>query len=124
MTTEEKTRTYEIVTQNAGRFRIEIPESWKVTYGPVIGSKGYEGSGNAFRVWESEKQQRALFSNVVAFRDMSLPMLREAVRKYGTEDWVYDDGSWTGSRADLVERQWVSPDEIKTAPSEPRDRSR
>jgi hypothetical protein len=107
-------RTYEIVTQREGKFRIDIPETWKVTFGPVIGAKGYESSGLAFRVWETDKQQRALFTNVTSFRDLSLPMMREAVRKFGTDDWIIDDGSWTGKKAEQVERQWVPADDVKT----------
>jgi hypothetical protein len=110
---ETGTRTYEIVTAREGKFRIDIPEAWKVTFGPIIGAKGYDGGGMAFRVWESEKQQRALFTNVTGFRDLSLPMMREAVRKYGTDDWVMDDGSYVGKKSETVERKWVPADEVK-----------
>lgn len=114
----EGTRTYELLTKD-GKFRIDIPEAWKVTYGPVIGAKGYDGGGMVFRVWESDKQQRALFSNVISFRDLSLPLQREAVRRYGAEDWSIDDGSYTGKRAELVERRWMNADEVKGYASEP-----
>lgn len=115
--TDTTIRTYEILTRH-GKFRIDVPEAWKVTYGPVIGAKGYDGAGNAFRVWESEKQQRALFADVISFRDLSLPMLREAVRKFGSEEWIADDGSYTGKKAGTVERRWVPADEIKDLPPE------
>lgn len=74
--------------------------------------------GMAFRIWETEKQQRALFTNVLSFRDLSLPMLREAVRKFGTEEWLVDDGSYTGKKAETVERKWVPADEISQRPPE------
>ena len=108
-------RTYEIVTKS-GTFRIDIPEAWKVTFGPVIGAKGYEGGGMVFRVWESEKQQRALFSNVESFRDLSLPMKIKAVRKYGTPDnaWLLDNGTF---KDDEVERAWKDESEVVTPPA-------
>lgn len=112
----EAVRTYEIVTKD-GKFRIDIPETFKVTFGPVIGAKGYDGGGMAFRVWESETRQRALFINVVSFRDLSLPLMREAVRRFGAEEWIADDGSYTGKKAETVERQWRPADEVQPAHS-------
>jgi hypothetical protein len=67
-------RTYEVVTRDLGSFRIKIPETWKVTYGPVVGAKGDGGQfqGNALRVWESDTKQRALFMGVISFCDRSI----------------------------------------------------
>lgn len=112
--TDETTRTYEVVTKD-GTFRIDIPANAKITYGPIIGVTGkpsYDGGGNSLRIWEGEKVQRALFLGVISFRDLSMPMKVRAVRAYGTESWVKDDGTWTGKRADLVEKGWVSSDDL------------
>lgn len=112
----EATRTYEVVTTD-GTFRIDVPANAKITYGPVIGVGGKaafdgRGDGNSLRIWEGEKIQRALFLGVKSFRDCSMPMKVKAVRLFGAENWIKDDGTWTGKRADLVEKGWVLSDDI------------
>jgi hypothetical protein len=118
-------RTYEIETSSSA-FRIEVPANARVTYGPIIGAGGGKGSGygngNAFRVWLGSKDtgvQLALFNNVVSFRDLSLSIKRRAVRKYGTEEWMVDDGSWTGKKSEQVEKRWVPMDELDEPTAEP-----
>ena len=72
-------RTYEIVT-NDGTYRIDIPDDWKVTFGPVAvgGSKrgnwDVGGGSMALRLYESEVRQRAIFTGVTSFRDLSIPV--------------------------------------------------
>jgi hypothetical protein len=120
----EEIRTYEITTSE-GMFRIDVPASARVSYGPVIGAAGkasYAASGNCLRIWQGTKAtevQRALFQNVISFRDTSLPLQRMAVRKFGTEEWIADDGTWVGKKAELVERAWKSVDEIVPATPTP-----
>jgi hypothetical protein len=107
-------RTYEITFTDRGPIRVTIPETWKITFGQVVpGSKsgGYTSFG--LRIWEATDKQRAVFANVASFRDLSIEIMVAAVRKYGTEDWYADDGkSWTGDRADLVEKAWRPESEI------------
>lgn len=110
---DDPTKTYEIETSR-GAVRIDIPESFKVTFGPIIGAGGgnkFGGSALAFRVWESDTKQRLLITDVVSFRDISIPMLRRAVRKFGSEEWSIDDGSWTGKRSEQVEKTWKPIDD-------------
>jgi hypothetical protein len=123
----EEVRTYEIVTHD-GTYRLDVPVTARVTYGPVIGAAGkssYGATGNVLRIWEGTKAnevQRALFQNVTAFRDLSLPMRVRAVRRFGSEDWFLDDGrTWVGPKADQVERAWKNADEIKNSPMPPDD---
>ena len=62
---------------------IEIPESWKITYGPVLGEikggdvqrRGSTPVGNCLRVYETKDKQRMLIPNVVSFRDLSIPVM-------------------------------------------------
>ena len=70
------TRTYEIKTQG-DRFRIDIPANFKVTFGSLSPGSKYGGGGMALRVYESDTKQRAVFTDVISFRDLSIP-----VRKY------------------------------------------
>lgn len=110
----EGTRTYEIVTSH-GKQRITVPETHKVTFGAVVpGAKAnsYSGGGWGLRIWESADKQRAVFSDVVSFRDLSIPVEVMAVRKFGEEDWTPDDGSYTGKKAETVEKAWKPIDEV------------
>jgi len=120
--TDTEVRTYELAFKDGGVARIDIPETWKITFGPVAGAKGVvEGAGFAFRAWQTEGQQRLLFTRVQSFRDVSLPMQVRAVRRFGAPDteWFLDDGSWTGKKADLVERAWKPIDDVlSTDPEE------
>lgn len=76
--TAEK-RTYEIITHDA-TYRIDIPDDWKVTYGPIAiggskrGSWDASGGSMALRLYESEVRQRAIFTGVTSFRDLSIPV--------------------------------------------------
>lgn len=108
----DRVLTYEITFDSGRVVRVDIPSSYKITFGPIAGVKGYEGTGNAFRAWEAETRQRILFTKVASFRDVSLPMSVRAVRRFGTEVWFRDDGSWTGDKARLVERAWRPSDEL------------
>jgi|7_EtaG_2_1085326.scaffolds.fasta_scaffold29664_2 hypothetical protein len=69
----------------AAQTTIEIPAGWKITYGPVLGEiKGGEqvrrGTvqpvGNCIRVYETKDKQRMLIPNVVAFRDLRVPVMQ------------------------------------------------
>lgn len=113
-----ETRTYEIVTTR-GKQRVTVPESYKITFGAVVpGSKanGY-GGGWGLRIWETADKQRAVFSDVISFRDLSIPIEVAAVRKFGSDEWIADDGTWVGKNAELVEKGWMSIDRIGSAPS-------
>lgn len=120
--TETGTRTYEIVTSR-GKQRITVPETYKVTFGAVVpGAKaaGYSGGGWGLRIWESADKQRAVFSDVVSFRDLSIPVEVMAVRKFGEETWTADDGTYVGKKADTVEKAWKSIEDVDlTANSTP-----
>jgi hypothetical protein len=99
-------RTYEIETAS-GKLRIDIPEDWKVTYGPIsIGAKSYDGGHLALRVYESDTKQRAIFTNVKSFRDLSIPVKREVVKRSGSDTWVVNDDSSRSSQESITERSW------------------
>lgn len=92
----EVTVTYEIeklVMRPNGRqatekYRLEVPEDWKVTFGPAFipRGNGRPHHGNtapmALRFYESETKQRAIFTDVVSFRDVDLPYLRQVENQW------------------------------------------
>ncbi len=116
-------RTYELDCGREGTYRIELPETFKVTFGPIMGAGGKDravgSGGNAFRAWEAETKQRFLATGVVAFRDISIPMLIGVVRRFGSQEWFVDDGSWVGPRAAEVEHGWRNIEDPSVSPTEP-----
>lgn len=72
-----------LVHDNAGMFKIRIPASWKITFGALQpGQKAYGyDAGNVLRIYESETKQRAVFTGVRSFRDLSIPVVRRVVAK-------------------------------------------
>lgn len=72
-------RTYQVVGKEEV-FEIVVPEAWKVTFGPVSvggGRVNGEGAGSmALRFYEDDKRQRAIFTGVRSFRDLSIPIRR------------------------------------------------
>lgn len=117
------TRTYEIEHADGGRVRIEVDESWKVTYGPIVGAgKALAVGGMAFRVWESETKQRMLLTNINSFRDVSIPVTVEAIRPFGWATWHRITDEWrTPENLEKVERAWKPVDEVEERGIRPRD---
>jgi hypothetical protein len=75
------TTTYLVVT-NAGEYRITVPSAWKVTFGPVAPNTRHGGGDSMYlRFYEAKERQRACFSGVRSFRDLSLPTERRLVSK-------------------------------------------
>lgn len=119
--TEPEMRTYEMLMTDGRRQRFTVPATYKVSFGAIVpasakaSAQGYGGYGWGVRVWESAEKQRAVFSGVAEFRDLSIPLTVAAVRLFGAPDdeWALDDGTWTGKRADLVEKAWKPIEEVK-----------
>ena len=115
MSDEVETKTYEIETTDQGRFRVTVPVSWKVTFGAVVPTSksvgsSYGSGGWGLRFWEAADKQRAVYSNVVAFHDVSIPTTYAAVRKFGAAVWEFDRGQY---KAGDAEKGWKPADEIK-----------
>lgn len=95
-----KKREYLIEKEDGTRMKIKVPEEWGVTFGLaavvessltlmvlsllIRGRNSHEGSilkiPMALRFHESETRQRAIFTDVVAFRDTSIPIEVEEVK--------------------------------------------
>lgn len=84
-----------LVNTKKEELRVTIPADYKVTFGPVQpGSRGYGDEGNCLRIYESETKQRAVFVNVVSFRDLSIPVERRVKRTKEKQKREYDaDGN-------------------------------
>jgi hypothetical protein len=93
-----------VVNQHNGDFIIEIPASWKVTFGavnPANSGMGGRSDLHCMRVYEGEKV-RAVYCDVKGFRDLSIPMARKVQSETRASTWTSDsDGSFQGT----IERQ-------------------
>lgn len=86
-----KLKTY-LLDTGREQMQIDIPDDWKVTYGPVTpGAKSYGGAEYALRIYETESKQRAIFTNVKSFRDLSIPVRRLVTSVEGSRSWSEDE---------------------------------
>lgn len=71
----DKTRSIHIEHSDGTATIVEdIPDSAKITFGPVQpGRQGY-GSDNVLRIYTSQSNQLAVFRHVESFRDLSLSL--------------------------------------------------
>lgn len=96
---------YEIVCDAGGNkrehFRITIPSNYKITYGKLHaggdGNRNYDNSGNCLRIYEAENKQRAVFRNVISFRDIGLPLVK----------MVQEDDDSTNGEPNMGTPAWV-----------------
>lgn len=119
-TTEAKPQTTYIIEMRDGtRKKITVPTAWKVTFGLFApGSNGNAGK-SALRFYEGSKEnQRAVFQDVEAFRDMSI-VLEEEITK--TQDEVLSKETPEGRKQFVVQasiKEWRNPDQHVTPGTE------
>lgn len=83
------------------KFKITIPADWKVTFGKAMQGRGYESDpdGRELRIYECETKQRACFTGVRSFRDLSIQVVRLVVSESGAQSWESDgDGGSSSTR--------------------------
>jgi hypothetical protein len=121
MTTREnkvEMTTYIIEFENHQKRRITVPSSWKVTFGPATAGSNKPTTGYnhkmpmAIRFYESKDKQRAIFTDVVSFRDTSIIFEEEVVNTKIKEGFVEVDGVRKATSFSATTKEWVSPDSI------------
>jgi hypothetical protein len=95
-----------------GEFVIELPATWKVTFGAVNPGSGQGGgfdrSLHCLRVWETKDKLRAVFCDVRGIRDLSIPLARKVQRETGSAEWAMDsEGNFERSQRRAIEAQWA-----------------
>ena len=101
----EKT-TYLIETRN-GDYKVTVPSDWKAVFTPVGATKDDFRKGSmALRFYESDKKQRALFSDVMNFRDLSIPVQRKVIKIDGKTITKIDKNDEELIRTKKVEEYW------------------
>jgi hypothetical protein len=104
-TVDTDIRTYEIRMQG-DRFRIDIPANFKVTFGSLTPGSKY-GGAMALRVYESETKQRAVFTDVVSFRDLSIPVRKYVKNTKSRAESERDSKGHRGSHEVEFNDEWV-----------------
>ena len=112
---EKEKTTYLVEFANGRRQKITVPSDWKVTFGPAAVGVNKKGLGGrevplALRFYENDTQQRAIFTNVVYFRDTSIQIEEERVDVHQKEGYVECEGKRKAVAFQATSRQWVDPD--------------
>jgi len=124
---QEKEITYLMEFKNGKRQRVTVPSTWKVTFGPAARGVN-KGTGSrqeiplALRFYESENKQRAIFTDVVYFRDTSIKIEEERIDVQQKDGFMECEGQRKRVNFQATSRQWTNPDElIKAMPQLPAD---
>lgn len=113
-TAEEKT-TYQILHEDGTERRITVPSSWKVTFGPA--AKGMNTKNAPYKVplalrfYEADTKQRAIFTDVVSFRDLSIEVQVKKISKQEKQGYMECDGQRKATVFHAEVSEWVNPDE-------------
>lgn len=121
---EEK--TYIITHEDGTRRKITVPESWKVTFGPASRGERKNNTHNlkmpmALRFYESDTKQRAIFTDVVSFRDASIKIEEEKVRVEEKDGFTECEGVRKRTTFQATVKEWINPDADREIPLLPSD---
>jgi len=82
-----------LISNSRGDFIIEIPSTWRLTFGAVNPGGPTPGRElHCVRVWEGKDKLRAVFADCRGIRDLSIPLVRKVERETGSATWTRDDG--------------------------------
>jgi len=121
----EEMKTYLIEHDNGEERKITVPANWKVTFGPAAsGSYKSDTTGRykmplALRFYEGKDKQRAIFTDVKSFRDLSIKVEIRKISVQEKQGYMECDGERKATTFRAEVATWVNPDEvvIKKLPS-------
>jgi hypothetical protein len=111
----EDLRDYLIVKTDGEEMVVSVPATWKVTFGPAVVGVGkvssqYQGKmPMALRFYENQDRQRAIFTNVASFRDMSIPIKVKRVDTQEKQGFTEVDGKRKATTFQAKVETWVDP---------------
>jgi len=110
----KETRTLLITKTDGEEIQIDIPSTYKVTFGPAFVGKKDEIGGKqvpmALRVYESDKMQLAIFTNVSSFRDIAIPMRIKKINTQTKQGIMEADGVKKATTFQVSTTEWLNPD--------------
>lgn len=112
---EKPMTTYLIEFKNGKRQRITVPSNWKVTFGPAAKGKNSDSGSSlkmplALRFYENETRQRAIFTDVDSFRDMSIKIQEEKITTKEEMGYVEMKGARKSVVMQAKVKDWIDPD--------------
>lgn len=111
-TTQQEQVTYLLHMRSGDLKKVTVPADWTVTFGALYPGKDQNSGRTGLRFYKG-KQQKAVFTDVDAFRDMSIK-IEERVTTTKQESFYKGDGE--DKKVVVVEGQvheWINPDEPK-----------
>lgn len=112
-------KTYFVEKENGEEFQITVPEEWKVTFGPAVVGSGQKRPGDfsgkmpmALRFYESKDKQRAIFTHIRSFRDMSIPIKVKKTHVQEKQGFMEYEGKRKATSFSAKVQEWVNPDEV------------
>lgn len=119
--TEVEMTTYLLLMRDNTKKKVTVPTKWKVTFGPLVpGSKdgGLNSSGATSLRFYDGTNQKAVFTGVESFRDMSIGIEEEVVKEQ--EETLFKETP-EGRKSFIVQgrvKEWINPDAPRPANSE------
>jgi hypothetical protein len=118
----DETKKYLILRHN-DEVVIELPAGYKLTFGAVNPGNGAVSSRDlhCLRVYDGANTKtahlRAVFSDVRAFRDLSIPLARKVQKETGSTSWTMDSqGGFDRSEQREIETSWADPEREQDIP--------
>ena len=126
---KDEMKTYLIEFENGKKQKITVPESWKVTFGPASkgANAGTTRTGSVYKVplalrfYESETKQRAIFTDVIGFRDMSIKIEEMKTKIQEKDGYMECEGVKKATTFRASVSEWVNPDKLVGVPALPTD---
>lgn len=105
--------TYLLIMKDGTKQKITCPTKWAITFGPLCpGSKDFNGSSATSLRFRDGTHQKAVFTGVESFRDMSMGIETEVNKTQQETFYKHDDESGEEKQV-IVEgtiKEWVNPD--------------
>lgn len=114
--TEFEKVTYLLTMQDGTKQKISCPKDWTITFGPLCpGSKEHNGSRQLALRLRDGQNQKAVFTNVESFRDMSMQVEIEVVdTQYEQFSKKDENGQEKHFVAEARVKKWVDPEKPNT----------
>ena len=116
--------TYLIIHEDGTERKITVPSDWKVTFGPA--AKGMNAGKNpsykvplCLRFYENETRQRAIFTDVVSFRDLSIKTEIKVVTTQEKAGYMECEGKRKATTFQARSEEWIDPDDLAKVPALP-----
>lgn len=110
---KENMTTYLLLMNDGTRQKITCPTAWTVTFGPLMpGAKDPNYNGHkaiALRIRDGQRQ-KAVFTNVESFRDMSMAIETEVTKTKEETFYRDEDGEKKQVIVQGAIKEWTNPD--------------